>query len=147
MLTRRDSGLVPIRHPFDLALDRVFRDVFEAQPTWDLTTWTRGFPAVNAWEDEKAFHVEAELPGFEEKDINLTVLGTELRIEGKREDVREENVKVYQRERHYGEFARVLRFPVEIDEGKIEAHFKNGLLSVELPKATAALPRKIEVRG
>ena len=147
MLTRRDSGLVPVRSAFDLALDRVFRDVFEAQPAWDLVPWTRGFPAVNAWEDEKSFHVEAELPGFDEKDIQLTVLGAELRIEGKREDVREENVKVYQRERHRGEFARVLRFPVEIDEGKIEAHFKNGLLSVTLPKASAALPRKIEVKG
>jgi HSP20 family protein len=145
MLTRRDSGLVPVRHPFDLVLDRVFRDVFEGQPTWEAVS--HGFPAVNAWEDEKAFHVEAELPGFEEKDISLTVLGTELRLEGKREDVHEENVKVYQRERHYGEFARVLRFPVEIDEGKIEAHFKNGLLTVDLPKAAAVLPRKIEVKG
>jgi HSP20 family protein len=145
MLTRRNSGLVPVRHPFDLVLDRVFHDVFEGQPAWDPAS--RGFPAVNAWEDEKAFHVEAELPGFEEKDISLTVLGTELRLEGKREDVREENVKVYQRERHYGEFARVLRFPVEIDEAKIEAHFKNGLLTVDLPKAAAVLPRKIEVRG
>jgi HSP20 family protein len=147
MLTRRDTGLVPVRSAFDLALDRVFRDVFEG-PGWETLPWTpRGFPAVNAWEDEKAFHVEAELPGFEEKDLSLTVLGNELRLEGKREEKQEENAKVYHRERYAGEFARILRFPVDVDEGKIEARFKNGLLTVTLPKAAASLPRKIEVRG
>ena len=148
MLTRRDTGLVPMRSAFDLALDRVFRDVFEGFPGWEATPWTpRGFPAVNAWEDEKAFHVEAELPGFEEKDVNVTVLGNELRLEGRREEKHEESEKVYHRERYTGEFARVLRFPVDIEESRIEARFKNGLLTITLPKAAAALPRRIEVRG
>jgi HSP20 family protein len=148
MLTRRETGLVPVRGAFDLALDRVFRDVFESYPAWSASAWEpRGFPAVNAWEDAKAFHVEAELPGFEEKDIQVTVLGNELRLEGKREESTEDNAKVFHRERFHGDFTRVLRFPVEIEDGKIEARFKNGLLLVTLPKAAAALPRKIEVRG
>ncbi|HEY7698277.1 MAG TPA: Hsp20/alpha crystallin family protein [Vicinamibacteria bacterium] len=148
MLTRRETGLVPVRNAFDLALDRVFQDVFEGFPRWDLTTWTpRSFPAVNAWEDEKAFHVEAELPGMEEKDIQITVLGNELRLEGKREEVHDESARVQHRERFNGEFSRTLRFPVEIDDSKVEARFRNGLLTVTMPKAAAALPRKIEVKG
>jgi HSP20 family protein len=147
MLTRRETGLVPVRSAFDSALDSVFRDVFSNFPTWESTPWVRSFPAVNAWEDEKAFHVEAELPGFDEKDVEVTVLGNELRLEGRREEKHEENTKLYQSERYTGEFKRVLRFPVDLDEAKIEARFKNGLLTVTLPKAAAALPRKIEVRG
>ncbi len=151
MLTRRASALVPVRSAFDVALDSVFRDVFNGVPTWETTTSARGFPAVNAWEDEKAFHVEAELPGFEEKDVTVTVLGNELRLEGRHEEKREEKdaekTKVHYRERYTGEFSRVLRFPIDLDEGKIEARFKNGLLTVTLPKAAAALPRKIEVRS
>lgn len=147
MFTRRETGLVPVRSPFDLALDRVFQDVFEGLPRWEVSPWTRSFPAVNAWEDALAFHVEAELPGFEEKDIHVTVLGNELRLEGSRQETRDENTKLYHRERYYGEFARVLRFPVDLDESKVDARFKNGLLTVELPKAVAALPKKIEVKG
>jgi HSP20 family protein len=147
MLTRRETGLIPVRTPFDVALDSVFRDVFSNLPAWEATAWTRGFPAVNAWEDEKAFHVEAELPGFDEKSVNVTVLGNELRLEGRREETHEENAKIYHRERSTGEFKRVLQFPVDLDDSKIEARFKNGLLTVTLPKAAAALPRKIEVRG
>ena len=92
-------------------------------------------------------HVHFRTPGFEEKDISVTVLGNELRIEGKREEKTSDNAKVFHRERFLGEFSRVLRFPVEVDDAKIEAHFKNGLLTIKLPKAAAALPRKIEVRG
>lgn len=147
MFTRRETGLVPVRSAFDLALDRVFQDVFEGLPRWEVAPLTRSFPAVNAWEDEKVFHVEAELPGFEEKDIQVTVLGNELRLEGKREEIRDENTKLYHRERYYGEFARVLRFPVDLDESKVDANFKNGLLTITLPKAAASLPRKIEVKG
>ena len=148
MLTRRDSGLVPVRSTFDVALDRMLRDVFDGFSAWESGPWTpRVFPAVNAWEDEKAYHVEAELPGFEEKDLSITVLGNELRLSGTRTETREENDKVFHRERHTGEFTRVLRFPVDLDEGTIAASLKNGLLAITLPKATAALPRKIEIKG
>jgi HSP20 family protein len=146
MMSRRESGLVPVRSAFDTALDRVFRDVFESFPSRDVAR-SQSFPAVNAWEDEKEFHVEAELPGFDEKDVTVTVLGPELRLSGKREHSAEQNGKAVYRERYHGEFSRVLRFPVEIDDAKIEAKFKNGLLTITLPKAAAALPRKIEVRG
>ncbi|MCA9284409.1 MAG: Hsp20/alpha crystallin family protein [Gemmatimonadetes bacterium] len=147
MLVRRDAGLVPRSSSLDI--DRLFRDVFEDFPTWAPAAWsgTSKYPAVNAWEDDHAYHVEAELAGFQEKDIEITVLGNELRISGRREEKTEENAKVYHRERYVGEFSRVLRFPVDLDDSKVEAKLDHGVLRVRLPKAAAALPRKIEVQG
>ena len=147
MLVRRNS-LVPAHTPFETSLDRLFRDVLGGLPTsYENSSWEGRVPAVNAWEDETSYHVEAELPGFEEKDLNLTVLGDTLRLEGKREETHEENAKVFHRERWSGEFSRTLRFPVDIDDAKVEARFKNGILTVTLPKAQAALPRRIELKG
>jgi HSP20 family protein len=145
MLTRRETGLVPRTTNWDL--DRLFRDVFNDFPTWSPAPRTTRYPAVNAWEDDSAYHVEAELAGFAEKDIEVTVLGNELRLSGKRESKTDENAKVFHRERYIGEFSRVLRFPVDLDDSKVKAEFKNGVLTVTLPKAAAALPRKIEVKG
>lgn len=147
MLVRRNH-LAPVSHtPFENHLDRLFRDVLGGTSGWEGAGWEGRVPAVNAWEDETSYHVEAELPGFEEKDLNLTVLGDTLRLEGKREETHEENARIYHRERWSGEFSRTLRFPVDIDDSKVDAHFKNGVLSITLGKAQAALPRKIQVKG
>jgi HSP20 family protein len=142
------SHLVPqLRHPFDSSLDRLFRDVFDGfAPAEALASGGR-YPAVNAWEDEKAYHVEAELPGWEEKQLNVTVQGKELRLEGKREEAGPDESNYTHRERWSGGFVRTFHFPVEIEEGKVDASFRNGILSVALPKAQAALPRRIEVKG
>jgi HSP20 family protein len=146
MLMRRDTGLVPRNTGWDI--DRLFRDVFEDMPMWNPAQWSSNrFPSLNAWETGDAYHVEAELPGFEEKDIEVTVLGNELRLSGKREEKLEDESKVYHRERFYGEFNRTLRFAVDLDDHKVNANFKNGVLTITLPKAQAALPRKIEVKG
>jgi HSP20 family protein len=147
MLVRRNH-LVPVTHaPFEHHLDRLFRDVLGSFPTTDEAPRGGQMPAVNVREDETSFRVEAELPGFAESDLNVTVLGDTLRLEGKREETHEENAKVYHRERWSGEFSRTLRFPVDIDDSKVDAHFKNGVLSITLGKAQAALPRKIQVQG
>jgi HSP20 family protein len=104
-------------------------------------------PAVNMWEDEKAYHVEAELPGISEKDLSISVLGNELRIEGGREEENVEEKKNYlRRERSFGKFSRILRFPVDLEDSKAEAKYENGILHLTLPKAAAALPRKVAVK-
>jgi HSP20 family protein len=132
-----------------MSIDRLFEDLLEGFPftpaPWNGTNVP--LPAVNSWEDEKNYYVEAELPGFNEKDIEVSVLGSELRLSGTRETEHEEHKTYHRRERYTGKVERILRFPVEIDAGKIDATFKNGVLTVTLPKAQAALPRKIEVRG
>jgi HSP20 family protein len=88
------------------------------------------------------------MPGLKEKDIEISVLGNELRILGGTESEKEEkDTKYHRRERFVGRFQRVLRFPVDIEDGKVEAKYESGILKITLPKAAAALPRKIEVKG
>jgi HSP20 family protein len=104
-------------------------------------------PAVNMWEDEKVYHVEAELPGISEKDLSISILGNELRIEGGREEENVEEKKNFlRRERSFGKFSRILRFPVDLEDSKAEAKYENGVLHLTLPKAIAALPRKVAVK-
>jgi HSP20 family protein len=147
MLMTRGT-LLPVRTD-RMAIDRMFDDLLEGFPFTPAPWSGRSLqlPAINSWEDEKNYYVEAELPGFTEKDIEVSVLGNELRLSGSRETEHEENRAFHRRERFTGKVERILRFPVEIDAGKIDAVFKNGVLAVTLPKAQAALPRKIEVKG
>jgi len=127
---------------FDRHLDRIFHDVFETQSPAIPRT-----PAVDIWEDEKAYFVDVELPGFSEKDVTLTVQDDELRLEARREEAARENVKPLYRERRAGDVTRVLRFPLELEHDQVEARFERGVLHVTLPKAKVALPRRIEIKG
>jgi len=127
---------------FDRHLDRIFHDVFETQSPAVPRT-----PAVDIWEDEKAYFVDVELPGFSEKDVTLTVQDDELRLEARREEAARENVKPLYRERRAGDVTRVLRFPLELEHDQVEARFERGVLHVTLPKAKVALPRRIEIKG
>ena len=104
------------------------------------------YPALNLWDDGEAFHAEAELPGFKIEDIDLAVAGAELQIRGRRESHSKEGWAVHRRERPSGEFARTITFPAEIDADRVEAALKDGVLSITLPKAPSAKPRKIEVK-
>jgi HSP20 family protein len=144
----RTNSLVPVFRN-ELGLDRLFNNLFRDFPFEDTSVGEAGrYPAVDAWEDEKAFHVEAEMPGLKEKDIEISVLGNELRIVGGTETGKEEkDNKYHRRERFVGRFSRVLRFPVDIEDGKVEAKYESGILSITLPKAAAALPRRIEVKS
>lgn len=150
MMIRRSRSLPTLTGPFDMNLDRLFRDAFEGITAYEPPAAAGGSMPVNVWEDESAYHVEAELPGFSEKNVELSVLGNELRIEAKLDESKEEKDergKLLRRERWTGTTSRVLRFAVDIEDGKVNAKFENGLLAVSLPKAKAALPRRIEIRG
>ena len=104
------------------------------------------YPALNLWDDGDAFHAEAELPGFTIDDLDLSVAGAELRIRGRRESRSKEGWAIHRRERPSGEFARTITFPAEIDADRVQAALKDGVLSITLPKAPSAKPRKIDVR-
>ena len=127
------------------------------KPYNDLLRWNDFFspasgngevlsPRVNIEEREDAFEVSAELPGVEEKNIEVTVEEGVMTISGHRESSREEKKEgTLLRERSYGSFRRSFRLGSTVDAEKIEASYKNGVLSVKLPKAEAARPRQIPV--
>lgn len=103
------------------------------------------FPAVNLWEQDDAVFVEAELPGVHGGDLDLSVSGDELLLKGKRVSARESTQAYHRRERGEGEFARVVKLPVDVNADAVEATLENGVLLVRLPKAEAVRPRKISI--
>jgi HSP20 family protein len=96
-------------------------------------------PRIDLTETDKEICVSAELPGLDEKDLDLTVANDTLTIKGEKREEREENTNGYHRvERHYGAFHRVIPLPCPVERDKAEAIFKRGVLKVTLPKSEEA---------
>ena len=109
-----------------------------------LVDWA---PAIDVMETNEEFQIRAELPGVEKKDVKLSVENGVLLISGHREQEKEEKGKRYHKiERAYGNFARSFTVPEAVDPEKVTADFKNGLLTVRLPKSEKARPKSIEVQ-
>jgi len=106
------------------------------------------FPPVNVWEDADAFHVEAELPGLTQEQLNVAVTHrNQLTIQGERFVQDADKGRWHRRERGFGRFQRVLKLPAPVDSDKVEAKLENGLLRLTLPKAEEAKPRRISVKA
>ena len=114
-----------------------------SEMAWPLAG--RGRPALNAWETDEGFHVELELPGVKGDQIELSVVGDELSIKVERPDVEQEGTTYHRRERPVGSFARVFRLPLPVDADRVAADLRHGVLTITLPKAESARPRKIRV--
>jgi HSP20 family protein len=122
----------------------------DIEPFWREYKALGASPAVDFTEKENAYEVTAELPGLDEKNIEVKVAGGGLTIKGEKEEDKEEKKKgYYLHERHYGSFERYFRVPEGVDADKIEATFKNGVLKVTLPKMPGVkrTEKKIEVRA
>ena len=104
-------------------------------------------PKLDVSETKDAVIVQAEMPGVNPKDIEVTFMGDLLTLKGEREKVTEDKEERYHRmERTYGTFLRSVRLPMAVDGGKITATFKNGVLVVTLPKTLAAKGTLIPVK-
>jgi HSP20 family protein len=106
-----------------------------------------GFPAVNVWEDRDNFYAEAEIPGLAEEDLEVFTIGDELTIRGKREPMAGKGMTYVRHERGTGEFERVITLPADVDADKVEAKLHAGVLTIIMPKAEEAKPRKIAVNA
>ena len=105
------------------------------------------FPAINMWEDDNNLYVEAELPGFDMNQVEITVTGdNQLSIKGERKQPELENGTWHRQERGFGKFSRMIELPEPVDADKVTAEFKYGVLTITLPKKEEARPRKIEVK-
>ena len=103
-------------------------------------------PAVDVTEEENRYVLRADLPGFEEKDIGVRVLDGVLVLSGKREPSTEEkHGTLTVGERPYGSFCRKFALDFAVDESTIEASYKNGVLTVALPRKEATKPRQIPI--
>ena len=107
-------------------------------------------PAVDVAETDKAYEITAELPGIDEKNVEVKLANGVLTIKGEKQDEKEEKKKdYYMRERSFGSFQRSFQVPDGVDIDKIEASFRKGILSVTLPKSAEAqkAEKKIEVKA
>ena len=116
------------------------RSLFDVEPFWrGEISWGKA-PAVDVVEKEKAYEIAAELPGLAESDIDVKFSDGVLSIKGEKKEEKEEKKKdSYLSERRYGSFQRSFRVPDGIDTDKIAANFKNGVLTVTLPKTPEAV--------
>jgi len=127
-----------------------FGRLFDAEPMWPaLGPFTGTAPAVDVTEDEKGYLITAELPGLEEKDMEVTVTGDALMIKGEKRAEKEEKAKnYYVSERSYGAFQRTFPLPDGVDRNAIGATFAKGVLTVTLPKTAEAQKeqKKVEIK-
>jgi HSP20 family protein len=128
-------------------MDRLFDRFLE--PAWSempaLGDWS---PTVDVSEDKDAVTVKAELPGVEQKDIAVSLQEGMLTIKGEKRAEKEEKDKHYHRiERSYGAFYRSIQLPSAVDVGKVAATFKDGVVTITLPKSPEAKGTTIPIKG
>jgi HSP20 family protein len=160
MTTFRPGFALPLEELRD-EFDRLWTSLTTAPPLHGWGVGQEGvFPAVNVRETADAVTVEAELPGLDAGDVEISVTGDELVLRGSRpqaggkpagdgEPAGETAAKVvwHRRERGTGNFERRIPLPVAVDPAGVEARLVDGVLSIACPKAAEAKPRRVDVRS
>ncbi|MEW5818052.1 MAG: Hsp20/alpha crystallin family protein [Spirochaetota bacterium] len=138
LMKRTPLNAVSLFNDFDRMLDSFFSDT----PVWD----TR-IPSVDIREEKDTYILEAELPGLTEKDINVKIEDNLLTVSSQTEEKKEEKKDGYLlKERKNRSFSRSFVLPRDVDREKVDARFKNGVLTLELHKNPASLPKSIEIK-
>ncbi len=120
------------------------REGWEDDESLSKANW---YPSVDVSENKDEFVITAELPGMKKDDVQITFANNVLKIEGERNKEEEKQDTNYHRvERSYGKFVRSFQVPSQIQGDKIGADFKNGILTIHLPKAEAAKPKEVEIK-
>jgi len=151
LVRRQPRRAQTARNPFFTDMDRLYSpgpfwpsNLFGQQLAEDLkNTWV---PPVDVQETEDAYLFTAELPGMSKDDVSITLEDNLLTLSGERSlKEKEEGENFHRVERAHGSFSRSFSLPSQVDSTKVEASFKDGLLTVEIAKAEQAKPRKIEI--
>lgn len=136
-----------LRERFDSLFNHAFNDFLSPLTGTEDVANRRWLPAVDIRESEDALILSAELPGLSKEDVHIAVENNVLTLSGERRFEDEQKDESYHRiERSYGAFSRSFTLPANVKTDKVEASFKDGVLSVTLPKTEEAKPRKIEIR-
>jgi HSP20 family protein len=148
---RRDRNIPRAdSHPFmtlQREIDRLFDDFGRGFSSFGLAT-TDLTPTMDVAESDKEIEITAELPGLEEKDVQITVADNSLTIRGEKRANKEEKDKNYRMvERSYGAFSRTLELPDGVNFDAIKATIDKGVLKVTVPKPAPAQTKKIEVKA
>ncbi len=147
LIRRKETGSSEPARLFDPF--EAMRDMMRWDPFAELMPGTSGLafaPSFDVKETGDAYVFTADLPGVKESDLELSLTGSRLTISGKREEEKkEEGERWYTYERSYGTFSRSFTLPEGVDAEHAEAHLKEGVLRVSIPKLPELKPRKIEL--
>ena len=128
-------------------MDKMISNVFENDWNFPVRSKTNWSPPVDVKETDDSFTLTADIPGLTKKEVNVNVSDGIVSISGERKFENEkESDNYHYRERQYGSFLRTLNLPETVNEEKITANFKNGILSIELPKQEVALPKERQIK-
>jgi HSP20 family protein len=107
-----------------------------------------GEPMIDVYEDKDKITVKAEVPGMKKEEIDVSLQGNTLTIAGERKREEEQKtVESYRSERYFGRFQRSITLPAPVDANKIQATYKEGVLTVNLPKAEEAKPKQVPIKA
>jgi HSP20 family protein len=127
-------------------MNRLFRESYGPEGREESLTTTTFAPPVDVYEDEHSVTLKIEVPGIEEKDIDVRIENNVLTVHGERKFEKEEKEENFRRvERQYGSFTRTFTLPTTVDAEKVSANYDKGILKIALPKKAEAKPKQIKV--
>ena len=127
-------------------MDRLFRESYSPESPEEALTTTSFAPPVDIYEDEHTVTLKMEVPGIEEKDIDVRIENNTLTVHGERKIEKEEKEENFRRvERQYGSFTRSFTLPSSVDAGQITADYDKGVLKIKLAKKAETKPKQIKV--
>ena len=140
-LARRDFSTLQDR------INRIFQESVNRGGSDEALTTSNFAPPVDVYEDEHNITLKIEVPGIDEKDINVSIENNTLTVRGERRFEKDEKEQNFQRiERMFGSFTRSFTLPNTVDAAKVSAEYKNGVLTVTLPFKEEAKPRTVNVQ-
>ncbi len=138
-IRRRNNAMAP-------SMDDFIERFFYGWPKYREDMETSWSPRADVNETEKEYLIDIEIPGIDKKDIKVEIKNDVLTVSGERKEETEKSEKGYQSvERHYGKFERSFGLPETVKAENISAQYKNGVMTLTLPKTEKALPREITV--
>jgi len=127
-------------------MNRLFRESYSPEGPEEALTTTSFAPPVDIYEDEHNIALKLEVPGIDEKDIDVRIEGNTLTVHGERKFEKDEKEENFRRvERQYGSFTRSFTLPSSVDSGQVSANYDNGVLKIKLAKKAEAKPKQIKV--
>jgi HSP20 family protein len=127
-------------------MNRLFRESYSPEGPEEALTTTSFAPPVDIYEDEHTITLKLEVPGIDEKDIDVRLEGNTLTVHGERKIEKEEKEENFRRiERQYGSFTRSFTLPSSVDPGQVSAQYDKGVLKINLAKKAESKPKQIKV--
>jgi HSP20 family protein len=140
VFTRREFSTLQDR------VNRIFRESYSPEGPDEALTTTNFTPPVDVYEDEHKFTLKIEVPGIDEKDIDVSIENNTLVVHGERRFEKEEKEENFHRvERKYGSFTRSFTLNNSVDPEQVSAHYDKGVLKINLAKKAEAKPKQIKV--